>query len=230
MKYIKTVVGNFIKRPNRFVAHVDVDGKEEIVHVKNTGRCKELLKEGAKVILEEGTNPKRKTKYSIVAVYKDNLLINMDSQAPNIVAMEALQRGSLEEIGMPDVVKREVTFGNSRFDLYYEKGAKKGFIEVKGVTLEKNGVAMFPDAPTQRGTKHVKELVRATKEGFACSVLFVVQMKGMESFQPNKETDDSFAKELKYAMEQGVQILVYECNVTEDSLEITKKIQKICMD
>ena len=224
MEYQNTITGIFLKRPNRFIAYVRIDGKEEIVHVKNTGRCKELLIEGVKVILEKGKNPKRKTKYSIIAVYKGDVLINMDSQAPNEAAAEAISVGKIKEIGEVSFLKREVTFGASRFDVYYEKEEKKGFVEVKGVTLEEDGIATFPDAPTARGTKHLMELIGAAKAGFEATVLFVVQMKGTHSFCPNKERDPKFAEALQKAMQAGVHVLVYDCDVTESSMKDRKSV------
>lgn len=230
MEYQNTITGIFLKRPNRFIAHVLIDGKEEIVHVKNTGRCKELLLEGAKVILEEGKNPKRKTRYSIIAVYKGDVLVNMDSQAPNEAVAEAISKGKIKEVGEVSFLKREVGFGASRFDIYYEKGAIKGFVEVKGVTLEQDGLAMFPDAPTERGTKHLLELIRATEAGFEATVLFVVQMKGVHSFCPNQAMDAKFSEAVKKAIEAGVSVLVYDCDVTESSMEISSPILQILVE
>jgi len=225
MKYENIKEAKFIRRPNRFIAYVEIDGQEEKVHVKNTGRCKEILVKGAKVLLEESDNTERKTRYSLVAVYKGDMLVNMDSQIPNSAAFEAITEGRIEEIGMPDFVKREVTYSKSRFDLYYEKDSKKGFIEVKGVTLERDGVVLFPDAPTQRGTRHIRELIKAKEEGYEASVLFVIQMKGMNYFTPNDETDPDFAQALKDAHNAGVNILAYECDVKKDEMIIEKKIE-----
>ena len=224
MKYENIKEGIFIERPNRFIARILIDGVEERVHVKNTGRCRELLVEGARVFLEKSKNPERKTKYSLIAVYKGDMLVNMDSQIPNAVAFEALEQGKIPEIGLPDMVKREKTFGNSRFDLYYEKNGEKGFIEVKGVTLEENGTASFPDAPTERGRKHLNELINAKKEGYAVWVLFVVQMKGIKLFTPNKSHDPEFAKLLKKAQRSGVGILVYDCKVEPGGISLDEKI------
>ncbi len=227
MKYSKIKKGIFIDRPNRFVAHVIVDGKEETVHVKNTGRCRELLIKGAKVILEESGNPKRKTKYSIIAVYKGKILINMDSQAPNSAAYEAVKNGVIKEIGVPDYVKREAAYSKSRFDIYFEKDGKKGFIEVKGVTLEKDSMTYFPDAPTQRGARHLEELIKAKGEGYEAYVLFVIQIKGVIGFSPNYETDLRFAQTLKRAQENGVNIIAYDCNVYEDKMELNLPVKVI---
>ncbi|MBQ5709128.1 MAG: DNA/RNA nuclease SfsA, partial [Anaerotignum sp.] len=194
-------------------AFVELNGQEEMVHVKNTGRCKELLLEGARVFLEEAGKEGRKTKYSLIAVYKGEVLVNMDSQAPNQMAAEALAEGKIEEIGEVEFLKREVKYENSRFDLYYQKDGKKGFIEVKGVTLEENGVAKFPDAPTERGAKHLRELIKAKQEGYEAAVLFVIQMKGVKEFRPNEERDTAFTADLREASEAGVKILAYDCHV-----------------
>lgn len=225
MKYENIKEAVFIERPNRFIANVCIDGKEEKVHVKNTGRCRELLLKGCRVFLEESKNSARKTKYSLVAVYKGERLINMDSQIPNYVAEEALKKGIIKEIGIPDFVKREVKYSQSRFDIYYEKDGRKGFIEVKGVTLEKNGKVLFPDAPTERGTKHIKELIKAKKEGYEAAVLFVIQMKDVRFFAPNAETDKDFSQALKNAKEEGVNILAYDCDVKEDEIVLKDKVE-----
>ncbi len=224
MVYNETVKAVFKNRPNRFIANVILNGKDETVHVKNTGRCKELLLEGATVILEKSNNPNRKTAYSLIAVYKCDNIVNMDSQAPNEIFADAISSGKIEEIGEVDFVKREVKYKNSRFDIYYEKNGKKGFVEVKGVTLEENGLAKFPDAPTERGTKHILELMEAKKEGYETSIAFVVQMKGVKSFTPHKERDKKFYDALYKAYNEGVNILLYDCNVSENSIDIDKKI------
>ena len=224
MEYKNTVKGIFKNRPNRFIANVIINGKEETVHVKNTGRCKELLIEGVTVILEKSNNTNRKTKYSLISVYKGEKLINMDSQSPNSVFAEALIDGKIKEIGSVDFLKREVKYNNSRFDIYYEKNNKKGFIEVKGVTLEENGVVMFPDAPTERGTKHILELIEAKKEGYDVGIAFVVQMKDVKYFTPNKERDKKFYDALYKAYKEGVNIYVYDCIVTENSITLDKKV------
>ena len=213
-----------MERPNRFVANI-LMGKDKLtVHVKNTGRCRELLVKGARVLLEESDNPVRKTRYSLVAVYKGNLLVNMDSQIPNAVAAEALAKGYIPEIGVPDYIKREYTYGNSRFDIYYEKDGQKGFIEVKGVALENDGVVSFPDAPTQRGRKHLEELIKAKNEGYNAWVLFVVQMKGIKLFKPNSDHDPEFAALLSKARKAGVGVLAYDCIVTEKSIVLDEKV------
>ena len=213
MEYGKMVEAKLLRRINRFTAFVELNGQEEMVHVKNTGRCKELLLEGASVFLEEADKEGRKTKYSLIAVYKGDALVNMDSQAPNQMAAEALAEGKIKEIGEVDFLKREVKYDNSRFDLYYQKDGKKGFIEVKGVTLEENGVAKFPDAPTERGAKHLRELIKAKQEGYEAAVLFVIQMKGIKEFCPNEERDPAFAAALREASAAGVKILAYDCHV-----------------
>ena len=225
MRYNDVIEAEFVKRPNRFIAEVIIDGRPESVHVKNTGRLKELLVEGVRVILEKSKNPSRKTQYSLIAVYKGREIVNIDSQAPNLAAYEALASAVITEIGEPDKVRREVKYGNSRFDLYYEKNGQCGFVEVKGVTLDVNGTARFPDAPTERGAKHVRELIKAHEEDYECSVLFVIQMKNIKSFEPNYNTDPEFSKELKRAFEAGVKILAYDCITDVNSMLIDKKIE-----
>jgi len=226
MKYNKIVEGIFIKRPNRFIAHVIIDGKEEIVHVKNTGRCKELLIPGTKIILEDCShNPNRKTKYSLIAVWKENMLVNMDSQIPNAVVFEALKENKIPELEGSINLKREVSYGDSRFDIYFESGEQKGFIEVKGVTLENNSIAMFPDAPTERGAKHAREMVEAVKEGYMGVILFLIQMKGPKIFKLNWEMDENFSKAVKFASENGVHILAYDSIVTENSIILDKAME-----
>lgn len=215
MKYRDIVQGRLQRRVNRFIAEVMVGDAVEQVHVKNTGRLKELLLPDTEVLLEASDRPERKTNYSLIAAAHDGGWVNVDSQAPNPVAFEALNAGSITEIGPVTRAKREVTYGDSRFDLYYEQGEKRGFIEVKGVTLEQGGIAMFPDAPTARGTKHVLVLAKAILEGYAGTVLFVVQMKGCHAFTPYREMDPAFADALKEASRQGVRILAYEAIVTE---------------
>ena len=225
IKYNKIKVAEFVDRPNRFIANVLVDGASCVAHVKNTGRCRELLVPGCTVILSESDNPARKTKYDLIAVYKVRrnkppLLINMDSQIPNDVAEEWLKSGCL--FSKSAVFKREVTFGKSRFDFYVEDGDLKAFVEVKGVTLENDGVAMFPDAPTERGVKHVKELCKCVEEGFEAFVCFVIQTEKAKCFTPNKRTHPQFAEALLEAKSKGVNILCVNCKVEKDSLEIDK--------
>lgn len=222
MKYESIVKGKFISRPNRFIAIVEVEGKTETVHVKNTGRCKELLVEGATVFLEKSNNPERKTKYDLIAVYKGDNLINMDSQAPNEMVYEWLALGNL--FSKNAKIKREVTFGDSRFDIYIEEKEKKAFIEVKGVTLENDGVASFPDAPTERGIKHIKELISARERGYDTYIFFVIQMKGVTKFEPSYKNHMEFAKALKEAQDRGVKILAYDSIVTPDEIKIDKPV------
>ncbi|HEX7713977.1 MAG TPA: DNA/RNA nuclease SfsA [Bacillota bacterium] len=218
MKYPSIVRGVFLDRPNRFIAKVMIDGILETVHVKNTGRCREILRPGAAVILERAGHPGRKTAYSLVAVYKGDLLINIDSQIPNQVVAEALRQGLLPEFGNPVRIAREVVFGNSRFDLYYENESEKGYIEVKGVTLERDGTALFPDAPTERGTKHLLELIEAAKSGYTAAIFFLIQMKGPIRFQPNTLTDPKFAEALLLAKDSGVKVLAYDSVVSKDGI------------
>lgn len=224
VKYGEIVRGIFDKRVNRFISEVYIDSVKMQVHVKNTGRLTELFQPGAEVLLESTNNPNRKTKYSLIAVLKEGNWVNIDSQAPNSVAFEAVKEEKIAEIGQVDLLKREVTYGASRFDLYFKQGEQEGFIEVKGVTLEREGVAMFPDAPTARGSKHVLELVEATQKGYQCSILFLVQLKGCRKFTPNREMDPAFADALLKAEEAGVQILAYDTIVTEDGMIIDSAI------
>ena len=226
MKYNNIVKGKFISRPNRFIALVDICGETKTVHVKNTGRCKELLIEGSTVYLEKSSNPQRKTGYDLIAVEKkrsnDTLLINMDSQIVNDVAEEWLKQGNL--FSKSAKIRREVTYNKSRFDFYIEDGESKIFLEVKGVTLEKNGVASFPDAPTERGIKHLNELLLSMDEGYRAYVLFVIQMKGVTDFKPNDATHKAFGDTLRSVSKSGVNIYAVDCNITPDSIEIDKFI------
>jgi len=216
MEYSNATEAIFLERPNRFIAYAKVHGKTETIHVKNTGRCKELLIPGVRILVTYCDNPDRKTKYDLIAVYKGGLLINMDSQAPNPVVEEWLYTKKY----FPDIsyVKREKTYGQSRFDLYVEYQDKKAFIEVKGVTLETRGIARFPDAPTLRGIKHLEELGRCIKEGYEAYVIFVIQMKGIEKFEPNWGIHELFGVTLQKAERAGVQILAYDCRVTQDTI------------
>ncbi|NBI07275.1 DNA/RNA nuclease SfsA [Senegalia massiliensis] len=226
MKYKKVVKGIFLKRPNRFIAQVLIDGKEETVHVKNTGRCKELLVPGANIILEDCShNKNRKTKYSLIAVWKNDILVNMDSQVPNKVVYDAIIQNNIKKLLNLNLVKREVTYGNSRYDIYFENENEKGFIEIKGVTLENNDIAMFPDAPTLRGTKHVLEMIDAVKNGYRGIIFFLIQMKGPKVFRLNKEMDKKFSDAVKFANEKGVEVLVYDSIVTENSISIGSQIK-----
>ena len=222
MKYKDIVKGTFIERPNRFIAYVEIDGRQEKVHVKNTGRCRELLQKGVTVYLEKSGNPGRKTAYDLVAVEKGGLLVNMDSAAPNLAAGEWLASGGL--LAPVKLIKPECTYGNSRFDFYVESEAVKMWLEVKGVTLETQRTALFPDAPSLRALKHVEELIQAKENGYEAGILFVVQMEGIRSFTPNWETQPAFAQALERAQEAGVAIYARGCHVTQDSMEISYEI------
>ena len=223
MKYSKIKKATFISRPNRFVAYVDIDGEEIACHVKNTGRCRELLVPGAEVFLEESDNPARKYKYSLVTVKKGDRLVNMDSQAPNKVVGEWLKAGGL--FSDITLLKAESTYKKSRFDFYCEYGTKKAFIEVKGVTLENDGVVSFPDAPTERGTKHLNELIECMNDGYEAYVVFVVQMKDVLYFTPNEDHDPKFAEALRRAAKSGVNIIALDCTVGEDSVVIGDRVE-----
>lgn len=225
MKYNDIHKGRFISRPNRFIANVEIEGKVNIVHVKNTGRCRELLTDNACVLLEKSSNSARKTMYDLVSVYKGKRLVNMDSQAPNKVFQEYLEDGRMfQNISF---IKPECKFNNSRFDFYVEAENRKIFMEVKGVTLEKNNIVLFPDAPTERGLKHIYELISAKEQGFESYVVFVVQMSDVEHFTPNKETHPEFAEALKAAEKSGVNIIALDCIVTENSLNINREVDVI---
>ena len=217
MRYDNIVYGKFHSRPNRFIAKVWVGEELETVHVKNTGRCRELLLPNASVALEVCDNPNRKTKYDLVSVYKEKLgWVNIDSQAPNKVVKEWLEKQEYT------LIKPEYTYGDSRIDFYMEKGEQKYLMEVKGCTLEIDGIGYFPDAPTERGIKHLHELSRAAKEGFICYAAFVIQMEGIKEVRANVATHAEFGKALEEAKAAGVQVLCLECRVTEDTLEIVR--------
>ena len=227
MRYKNITAAEFISRPNRFIARVRINGKEETVHVKNTGRCRELLAEGCRVYLEKSDNPARKTQYDLVAVEKlrsgkPSLLVNMDSQIPNAAVEEWLRKGEL--FSEQAVIRREYTYGESRFDFRIEDKGRTAFLEVKGVTLENGGIASFPDAPTERGVKHIHELIRARKEGFDAYILFVIQMKEIRELRPNDVTHRAFGDALRLAQAEGVNILAYDCIVTPDSITIDEPI------
>ena len=215
MQYANMVPGIFRARPNRFIAHVEIDGALQICHVKNTGRCKELLVPGCRVWCQKAQNPQRKTLYDLIAVQKGERLINMDSQAPNIAAGEWLLNGGLGEISQ---LKAEYTHGDSRFDFSFLKDGKRCFLEVKGVTLENDGVCAFPDAPTTRGVKHINGLISAVKEGFGAYILFVIQMPDVKYLHPNDRTDPAFGDALRAAADTGVQLLAMDCAVTESTM------------
>jgi len=222
MKYERIETGRFLERPNRFIAYVEILGKKETVHVKNTGRCAELLVPGATVYVQKTDNPERKTQWDLIAVEKGERVINMDSQIPNKAVEEWIRKGNL----FPNAksIRPETTFGNSRFDLYIEEEHRKIFMEIKGVTLEEGNVVRFPDAPTERGVKHVEELVEAVKAGYDAYLFFVIQMKDVEYFTPNWSTHATFGEAMKKAKDAGVKILAYECAVSSDSIEITKEV------
>lgn len=222
MHYDNVVSGKFVARPNRFVAQVAINNRIETVHVKNTGRCKELLVPGATVYLQSFDTTKRKTKYDLIAVEKGTLLINMDSQAPNKVVQEWLLRE--QPFGEITYIKPEYSYGKSRFDFYLELGQRKMFVEVKGVTLEDQGIVLFPDAPTERGLKHVEELTECLKDGFEAVVLFVIQMSEAKCFSPNGKTQPQFAEAVKRAQEAGVKIIAYTCQVTANTLSIFQTV------
>ncbi len=217
MRYCNMIPGVFRLRPNRFIAHIEIDGQLEICHVKNTGRCRELLTPGARVWCQASSNPNRKTKYDLIAVQKGERLINMDSQAPNAAAKEWLLAGGLGEISD---LRPETFFQDSRFDFSFRKDGKQCFLEVKGVTLEHDGVCAFPDAPTERGAKHLRELTQATKEGYGAYVLFVIQMADVKYLHPNDATDPTFGKALREAARNGVTVLAMDCAVTESTMDI----------
>lgn len=217
MEYADMVAGRFLARPNRFIAHAQIDGQVEICHVKNTGRCRELLQVGAEVWCQKASNPNRKTKYDLITVRKGHRLINMDSQAPNIAAGEWLAEGGL---GQVEALRPETFHGDSRYDFSFVKDGKTCFLEVKGVTLETDGVCAFPDAPTERGAKHLRGLAQAVQEGFGAYVLFVIQMEDVKYLHPNDGTDPAFGKALREAAAAGVQVLAVDCHITQDSMTI----------
>jgi len=218
MQYLKTIEARFISRPNRFIAQVEIDGKIEIVHVKNTGRCKELLLPDSHVILSEAGNPARKTRYDLIAVEKVGLgLVNIDSQAPNKVMAEWLS------VQGYDLVQPEYTYGKSRIDFYMERGEQKYLLEVKGCTLERGGIGYFPDAPTERGVKHIHELIRAKREGYWCGMAFVIQMPKVKEVRPNVETHPAFGEAWQEAIAAGVKIWLLGCDVREDALTVDNK-------
>ncbi len=223
MKYNNIVKAVFLQRLNRFVARVLVDGEEILCHVKNTGRCRELLKEGVTVYLEKSDNPSRKYQYSLITVDKGGRLVNMDSQAPNKAVYEFLCSGGFKKD--IELIKPECTHGKSRFDFYIEYQGRRAFIEVKGVTLENDNVVSFPDAPTQRGTRHVRELCALVEQGYECYVIFVVQMKDVAYFTPNGDHDPEFKKALTQAAEKGVGICAFDCFISEDEMKICNKVE-----
>ncbi len=222
MRYENMVPGVFLQRPNRFIAHVEIEGQVEICHVKNTGRCRELLPEGAAVWCQRAANPNRKTKFDLITVKKGHRLINMDSQAPNVAAGEWLRGGGLGQI---DNLRAETFHGDSRFDFSFTRDGRSCFLEVKGVTLENDGVCAFPDAPTERGAKHLRGLAQAAKDGFGAYVLFVIQMGDVKFLHPNDATDPAFGAALREAAAQGVTVLAVDCRVTEDEMVIGQPVE-----
>lgn len=222
MNYQKILPAIFISRPNRFIAQIKINEQIEICHVKNTGRCKELLIPGAKIYVQYSDNPIRKTKYDLISVIKGNRLINIDSQAPNKIFYEWLLKGNL----IPNItmIKPETTYGNSRFDFYIETLNSRLFIEVKGVTLEEDDIVLFPDAPTKRGVKHLNELIHCLNDGYEAMVVFIIQMEHIRLFTPNRKTHSDFADALLNASAAGVQIIALDCNVTSDSISANNKV------
>lgn len=225
MIYNNVFKASFIDRPNRFIANVWINGKKEQVHVRNTGRCKEILKEGSIVYLEKAKNPKRKTKYSLISAYKEGNIINIDSQIPNQVVYDAILNNKIDKLLDVDLLKPEVSFKDSRFDFYYEKDEKNGFIEVKGVTLEKNKIAMFPDAPTTRGTKHIETIIESLELGMNSYLIFLIQINNIKHFKPNKIMDPNFFKALKIAHKKGIEILAYNSKVSPYSISIGEQVK-----
>ena len=225
MKYDNISPALFLRRPNRFIAHILHEGEEKISHVKNTGRCRELLIPGANVLVQRAAKPERKTEFDLISVYKGERLINMDSAAPNVVFGEFLGAGGLGAV--PEIIRPECTHADSRFDFYFEMGGKAAFAEVKGVTLEDDNIARFPDAPTERGLRHLRGLITCAEEGFDAYAVFVVQMKGIKYFEPNWETHRDFGLTLRQAEKAGVKILVYDCLVEKDGLKIDAPIPYI---
>ena len=225
MKYERIKTGRFLERPNRFIAYIEIEGQKETVHVKNTGRCAELLTPGAEVYVQKADNPERKTQWDLIAVKKGRRLINMDSQIPNRVVEEWIRAGNL--FPNASLIRAEKTYKQSRFDLYIEEENRKIFVEVKGVTLEQDGVVRFPDAPTERGVKHIQELCEAVKDGYEAYILFVIQMDKVKYFTPNMKTQAAFGEALSRAREAGVHILAYDCQVKKDSIQMGKEVPVI---
>ena len=224
MTYDRICEGVFCARPNRFIAIVEIEGVPTECHVKNTGRCRELLVNGTKVYLQKSDNPSRKTQYDLIAVKKGERLINMDSQAPNLAVKEFLPK----LFGDTALIRAETVFGSSRFDFYVETADRKIFVEVKGVTLEEEGITRFPDAPTERGIKHLQELCTCVKQGYEAYVLFVIQMKNVRYFTPNDVTHPAFGEALREAQRQGVKILARDCVVTASSMRIADEVE-VCL-
>ncbi len=224
MFYKNMVPGRFLARPNRFISHVEIDGQVEVCHVKNTGRCRELLIPGTQVWCQKSDNPARKTQYDLICIQKGSRIINMDSQAPNAAAKEWLLQGGLGEI---EDLKPESFHGSSRFDFSFKKGGKPCLLEVKGVTLENDGVCAFPDAPTERGARHLRHLAQASRDGYDCFVLFVIQMTDVAYLHPNDATDPNFGAALREAAAAGVTVLAMDCLVTEQSMTIQNPVSVV---
>ena len=216
----------FLDRPNRFIAHIILDGQTQVCHVKNTGRCRELLVPGAEIYVQRSANPQRKTAYDLIAVRKGDRLINMDAAAPNKVFGQWLSAGGAGFV--PELIRPECVHGDSRFDFYFEHGGRKAFAEVKGVTLEEKGVVRFPDAPTERGVKHLHGLTRCVQEGFEAWAVFIIQMKGVKYFEPNRATHPEFAEALCQAANGGVKLIALDCDVTKNSLTAREYVE-ICL-
>lgn len=223
MKYSNIEKAVFKERPNRFIAYVETEKGREICHVKNTGRCRELLVPDAEVYVQRNDNPARKTKLDLIGVRKGQYLINMDSQAPNVAVKEWLKKGEL--FSKEAKIYAEKTYGESRFDFYIEDGDRKAFMEVKGVTLEEDGVCRFPDAPTERGVKHIRELMECMEEGYEAYILFVIQMSPVKYLEPNDRTHQAFGDALREAGKKGVHVLARDCHVTEDTMEIMNEVE-----
>lgn len=223
MRYPNVISGTFIERPNRFIAYAEIGGKRERCHVKNTGRCRELLIPGAKAVFAASDNPGRSTAYDLIGVYKGGMLVNIDSQAPNKAVAESICR--IPGFEHADEVRSEYRYGNSRIDIFAKSGSARKLMEVKGVTLEKGGTALFPDAPTERGLKHVKELRASLEEGYEAYILFLIQMAGPAAFSPNYEMHEEFALEVEAAHEAGVKVLAYDCEVSEDSISLGSPVE-----
>lgn len=224
MKYKNIIKGIFIKRINRFIAICSIDNKEVTVYVPNTGRCKKLFIKGSTVYLSQNNSSSRKTQYSLISIYKNNILINIDSQAPNQLVEEAIKKGLILKDYKITKYKRECNYKNSRFDFYIENSLNRGFIEVKGVTLENKGHTSFPDAPTSRGLKHVEELIKAKEEGYDAFIIFVIQLTPVTDFIPNKKMQEEFSNALKKAINKGVSVLCYECCVKKDEINIKDRV------
>lgn len=223
MRYDNIRPGAFLARPNRFIAHVELDGEAVICHVKNTGRCRELLVPGATVYVQEWDKPERKTKFDLIAVEKGERLINMDAQAPNQVFGEWAAAGSF--VPGLTLLRPETTYGKSRFDFYWEAGTRRGFVEVKGVTLEEGGAAYFPDAPTERGVKHVEELTACLEAGYEACLFLVVQMEGASFWSPNDRTHPAFGAAVRRAAHAGVTVMAYDCAVAPESLCLNRAVR-----